>query len=321
MPRAIRVHSPGDASVLQLDEVEVPPPAAGEVQVKHTAIGLNFVDIYFRTGLYAAPLPMTPGQEAAGVVVSVGEGVTGFTAGTRVAYAGVMGAYADVRNVKAERLVSLPDGIDDVTAAAVMLKGMTAHMLLQGVRETKRGDVVLIHAAAGGVGQLATQWARHLGAMVIGTVGRAEKVELAKQGCDHVLLTNGDWVEQAKALTGGRGVDVVYDSVGKDTFMGSLDALRSRGMLVSFGQASGKPPPLDVVALGGMRSLFVSRPALHAWVHERAELEQRANALFDVLRSGHVKVAAPQQFKLADVAEAHRALEGRKTTGSVVLIP
>lgn len=321
MSRAIRVHRTGDASVLQLDDVEVPPPAPGEVQVKHTALGLNFIDVYYRSGLYPAPLPMTPGQEAAGVVVSVGDGVKDLPVGTRVAYAGALGAYADVRNVPASVLVKIPDGIDDVTAAAVMLKGMTAHMLLFGVRETRRGDTLLFHAAAGGVGQLVTQWARHVGATVIGTVGSAEKAELAKKHCDHVIvLGEGDWVEKVKALT-GRGVDAAYDSIGRDTLLQSLESLRNRGMLVSFGQSSGKPPPLEMAMLGGMRSLFVTRPSLHAWNHERAELELRATALFDVLSSGAVKLSAPTQFKLADVAEAHRALEGRKTTGSVVLIP
>lgn len=303
-----------------MEDLEVPKPGAGEVQVKHTAIGLNFIDVYLRTGLYPTPMPMTPGQEAAGVVVSIGDGVSGFAVGERVAYAGSPGAYSEVCNVKADVLVNVPDGIDDVTAAAVMLKGMTAHMLLFGVRETKRGETLLFHAAAGGVGQLVTQWAKHVGATVIGTVGSAAKVELAKANCDHVVTTDGDWVAAVKALA-PNGVDAVFDSIGKDTLMKSLDALRNRGMLVSFGQSSGKPPAIEMGMLGGIRSLFVTRPSLHSWNHDRATLELRAKALFDVVKSGAVKVAKPMQFKLADVAEAHRALEGRKTTGSVVLIP
>ncbi|MGV3625898.1 MAG: quinone oxidoreductase family protein [Archangium sp.] len=320
MPRAIRVHRTGDASVLQLEDVEVPPPAAGEVQLKHTAIGLNFIDVYFRTGLYATPMPMTPGQEAAGVVVSVGDGVSGFKPGDRVAYAGSQGAYSDVRNVKADVVVKVPDGIDDVTAAATMLKGMTAHMLLFGVRDTKRGETLLFHAAAGGVGQLVTQWAKHVGATVIGTVGSAAKVELAKANCHYVVTTDGDWLSDVKAIA-PNGVDAVFDSIGKDTLLKSLEALRNRGMLVSFGQSSGKPPPIEMAMLGGIRSLFVTRPSLHSWNHDRETLELRAKALFEVLKSGAVKVAKPMQFRLSDVGEAHRALEGRKTTGSVVLIP
>ncbi|PZR05112.1 MAG: quinone oxidoreductase [Archangium gephyra] len=320
MTRAIRVHRTGDASVLQLEDVEVSPPGAGEVQVKHTALGLNFIDVYYRSGLYPTPLPMTPGQEAAGVVVSVGPGVSGFVAGDRVAYAGAVGAYADVRNVKAEVLVKVPDGIDDVTAAAVLLKGMTAHMLLFGVRDTKRGETLLFHAAAGGVGQLVTQWARHVGATVIGSVGSAAKVELAARHCDHVVTTDGDWVAAVKSIA-PHGVDAAFDSIGKDTLLKSLDAVRDRGMLVSFGQSSGKPPPIEMGMLGGHRSLFVTRPSLHGWNHDRASLESRANALFEALKRGAVKVATPTQFKLSEVADAHRALEGRKTTGSVVLIP
>jgi NADPH2:quinone reductase len=322
MSKAIRVHETGDASVMKLEQVEVPPPGPGEVQLRHTAIGVNFIDVYQRSGLYQLPRPFTPGQEGAGVVTTVGEGVTNLKVGQRVAYAGLPGSYAEVRNAKAERMIVLPSEISDPIAASVMLKGMTAHMLLKKVRPVGPGDTVLIHAAAGGVGLLATQWAKHLGAKVIGAVGTPSKVALAAPNCDHVInLAEGPWVEKVKALTGGVGVQVVYDSVGKDTVMQSLDVLAPRGMLVSFGQSSGKPPPIDILSLGGLRSLFLSRPSLHAWVHTRAELEEAAGALFEVLRSGAVKVAAPKTFALSDAAEAHRALEGRQTTGSVVLLP
>lgn len=319
---AIRIHAVGDASVLRWQSVEVPPPAPGEVTLRQTAIGLNFIDVYHRTGLYPQPLPFTPGQEGAGVVTAVGEGVTSLRVGQRVAYAGVAGAYAEVRNAKADRLVALPDEIDDRTAASVMLKGMTAEFLLRRCRPVGPGTSVLVHAAAGGVGLIATQWARHLGARVIGAVGRAEKAALAAPNCDDVVvLSEGPWIEKVKALTGGRGVDVVYDSVGHDTLASSLDVLAPRGTLVSFGQSSGKPPLLDIGALGGPRSLYVTRPSLFAYISTRAELEASAAALFAVLRSGAVKLPAPRTFALADAQAAHRALEGRETTGSVVLLP
>lgn len=322
MPTAIRVHTVGDASVLQREEVLVPPPGPGEVTLRQTAIGLNFIDVYHRTGLYPLPLPFTPGQEGAGVVTAVGEGVTSLRVGQRVAYAGLSGAYAEVRNAKADRLVALPDDVDERTAASVMLKGMTAEFLLRRCRPVGKGDTVLIHAAAGGVGVIATQWARHLGVRVIGAVGSAEKAALAAPHCDHVVLTSSEgWVGQVKALTDGRGVDVAYDSVGKDTLAGSLEALAPRGMLVSFGQSSGKPPLLDINALGGPRSLFVTRPSLFAYIATRAELEASSSALFAVLRSGAVKLAPPRSFALSEVQAAHRALEGRQTTGSVVLMP
>ena len=322
MSKAIRVHEVGGAEVLKFEAVEVPPPGPGEVQLRQTAIGVNFIDIYHRTGLYPLPRPFTPGQEGAGVVTALGEGVTSLQVGQRVAYAGLAGSYAEVRNAKAERLVVLPEGISETLAASVMLKGMTAEMLLRRCRPVGAGDTVLIHAAAGGVGLLATQWARHLGATVIGAVGTPSKVPLAEPNCHHVIsLADGPWVEKVKALTGGRGVNVVYDSVGKDTVMQSLDALVPRGMLVSFGQSSGKPPPLEIISLGGMRSLFLTRPTLHAYVATRAELEQCADALFEVIRSGAVQVKAPRTFPLSEAQEAHRALEGRQTSGSVVLIP
>ncbi|MDP2269409.1 MAG: quinone oxidoreductase [Archangium sp.] len=322
MSKAIRVHEVGGAEVMKFETVEVPPPGQGEVQLRHTAIGVNFIDIYHRTGLYPLPRPFTPGQEGAGVVTALGEGVTSLQVGQRVAYAGLAGSYAEVRNAKAERLVVLPEGISETLAASVMLKGMTAEMLLRRCRPVGAGDTVLIHAAAGGVGLLATQWARQLGATVIGAVGTPSKVPLAKPSCHHVIsLADGPWVEKVKALTGGRGVNVVYDSVGKDTVMQSLDALVPRGMLVSFGQSSGKPPPLEIISLGGMRSLFLTRPTLHAYVATREELELCAAALFEVIGSGAVHVKAPRTFPLSEAQEAHRALEGRQTSGSVVLIP
>ena len=278
--------------------------------------------MYQRSGLYPLPLPFIPGQEGAGVVTAVGEGVTSLRVGQRVAYAGLPGAYCELRNAKAERLIVLPEEISEVIAASIMLKGMTAEMLLRRVRPVIAGDAVLIHAAAGGVGLLATQWARHLGAQVIGAVGSPHKVVLAAPHCDQVIsLAEGPWGEKVKALTFGRGVQVVYDSVGKDTLMGSLEALAPRGMLVSFGQSSGKPPPIDVLALGGMRSLFLTRPTLHAYLATRAELEKSAAALFDVVRGGHLEVRPPRVFPLAEAQQAHRALEGRETSGSVVLVP
>ncbi len=322
MPRAIQVRQVGDASQLCFEEVKVLPPAPGEVQLRHTAIGVNFIDVYHRTGLYPMPLPFIPGQEGAGVVTALGEGVSGLREGQRVAYAGLTGSYSELRNARAERLVALPDDVSDVTAASIMLKGMTAEALLRRVRPLRAGDPILFHAAAGGVGLLATQWAKHLGALVIGAVGSRHKVPLAEPNCHHVIcLSDGPWVEQVKRLAGGRGVEVVYDSVGKDTLLHSLDALAPRGMLVSFGQSSGKPPPLDVVALGGLRSLFLTRPSLFAYIATRAELEESAAALFEVIRLGVVKVSPPTLVPLAEAADAHRALEGRQTSGSVVLIP
>jgi NADPH2:quinone reductase len=321
MPHAIRVSHVGGPEVLEWTSVEVPPPGAGEVQLRQTAIGLNFIDVYHRTGLYPQPLPFVPGNEGAGVITALGANVTGFTVGQRVAYATLAGAYAEVRNASVDKLIALPVDIDDATAASVMLKGMTAEFLLLRCHPVGPNDTVLFHAAAGGVGQLAIPWARQLGATVIGVVGREEKVAQARAaGAQHVVL-QADFVAQAKALTGGRGVDVVYDSVGKDTFQGSLDALRARGTLVSFGQSSGKAAPLDINSIGGVRSLFVTRPSLFAYVSTRAELEASAASLFEVIRRGVVKVPKPTTFPLREVAEAHRALEARQTTGSVVLLP
>lgn len=323
MSHALRVHAVGGPEVLTWQAVEVPPPGPGEVQLEHRAIGLNFIDVYHRTGLYPLPLPFTPGQEGAGVVTAVGPGVTTVSPGQRVAYAGLAGAYAERRNAPAERLVALPDAIDFDTAAAVMLKGMTAEFLLNRCRPVGPGDTVVFHAAAGGVGQLACQWAKHLGARVVGVVGRRDKVALAQAaGCDAVVCLDGeDLVARVQALTAGKGAQVVYDSVGKDTLLQSLDCLAPRGTLVSFGQSSGTPPPLELAKLGGLRSLYVTRPSLFAYVATRAELEGSARALFAVLTEGAVTVSAPRRFALRDAAQAHRALEGRETTGSVVLVP
>lgn len=323
MSHALRVHAVGGPEVLTWQAVEVPPPGPGEVQLEHRAIGLNFIDVYHRTGLYPLPLPFTPGQEGAGVVTAVGPGVTTVSPGQRVAYAGLAGAYAERRNAPAERLVALPDAIDFDTAAAVMLKGMTAEFLLNRCRPVGPGDTVVFHAAAGGVGQLACQWAKHLGARVVGVVGRRDKVALAQAaGCDAVVcLGSEDLVARVQALTAGKGAQVVYDSVGKDTLLQSLDCLAPRGTLVSFGQSSGTPPPLELGRLGGLRSLFVTRPSLFAYVATRAELEGSARALFDVLAQGAVTVSPPRRFALRDAAQAHRALEGRETTGSLVLVP
>ncbi|MEW5738760.1 MAG: quinone oxidoreductase [Myxococcota bacterium] len=323
MTHAIRVHAVGGPEVLRWEEVDVPPPAPGEVQLEHRAVGLNFIDVYHRTGLYPQPLPFIPGQEGVGVVTAVGAAVTSLEPGQRVAYAGLPGAYTERRNAPAAHLVKLPDAISDTTAAAVMLKGMTAEYLLRRCRSVGPGDTIVFHAAAGGVGLLACQWAKHLGARVIGVVGSRGKVALAKgAGCDEVVcLADEQLVARVKELTHGRGAQVVYDSVGKDTLLQSLDCLASRGTLVSFGQSSGKPPPIELAQLGGLRSLYVTRPSLHAYTATRAELEESARALFRVLESGVVKVQPPRTFALKDAAQAHRALEGRETTGSVVLIP
>ena len=324
MPRAIRVHETGGADVLRWEESEVGEPGPGEVRLRHTAVGLNFIDTYHRTGLYPLPLPFVPGLEAAGVVEALGDGVTNLETGDRVAYgAGPLGAYCEARLMPAERLVRIPSGVNDDTAAAMMLQGMTVEYLLRRTYRVRSGDTILLHAAAGGVGLIACQWAKHLGATVIGTVGSDEKAELARaHGCDHpVVYTRESFVDRVKELTGGRGVPVVYDSVGKDTFADSLDCLAPRGLMVSFGQSSGSVPPFEAGMLSAKGSLFLTRPTLMHYVATRAELESSASALFGVVAEGHVKVEVRQTFPLADAAEAHRALEGRRTTGSTVLVP
>jgi len=303
--------------------VPVPAPGPGQVRIRHTAIGLNFIDVYHRIGLYKATLPVTIGQEAAGVVEEVGAGVTSVAKGDRVVYTGLMGAYSEERVAPADRLVKLPPDIDDHAAASSFLKGLTAEMLLHRTFPVGPGKTILFHAAAGGVGSIATPWAKSLGATVIGTVGSREKVKLAKEnGCDHVIVTSEEnFVARVKEITDGRGVDIAFDSVGKDTVPGSLDSLVARGALVTFGQSSGSPAPIELASIGGARSLYVTRPSLFAYISTRQELEQGAAALFDVLRKGVVKLRPPRTFALKDAAEGQRALESRATTGSVVFVP
>lgn len=325
MSKAIIVSRTGGADVLEWTEHAVGNPGPGEVRIRHAAVGLNFIDVYYRTGLYASPtgLPFVPGNEGAGTIVAVGEGVAGFREGDRVAYAGPLGAYAEERCISADRLVKVPDSVPLETAAAIMLKGMTAEYLLLRTYPVKKGDTILIHAAAGGVGSIAGPWAKSLGARVIGTVGSAEKAKLARSlGYDEVIDYRAeDFVARVKELTGGRGVDVVYDSVGKDTFPGSLDVLRPRGMWVSFGQSSGPIDPIAIGILSQKGSLYATRPTLFAYIASRAELEASAAALFDVVSRGVVRVEINQRYKLADAAQAHRDLEGRKTTGTTILLP
>lgn len=325
MPKAIRVHAPGGPQVLQWEDVEVGEPGPGEIRVRHTAVGLNYIDVYHRTGLYpAGELPFTPGLEAAGVVEAIGDGAGGIALGDRIAYcAGPPGAYSEVRLMPADRVVKLPDDIDDRTAAAMMLKGLTAWYLLRRTYRVQTGDPILIHAAAGGVGLIVCQWARALGATVIGTVSTDAKAELARvHGCEYpIVYTREDFVARVREVTGGQGVAVVYDSVGKDTFMRSLDCLRPLGMMVSFGQASGPVGPIDPSVLAQKGSLFLTRPTLFAYIARREDLEAGAKELFAVVRNGTVRIEVNQTFALAEAAEAHRALEGRRTTGSTVLLP
>jgi len=321
--KAIRFTEVGGPEVLQFVDIELPPPGRGIARVKHTAVGVNFIDTYHRTGLYKLPLPSGLGSEAAGVVEAVGEGVTSVKPGDRVAYAGAMGAYAEANNVAADRLVKIPAGISDETAAAAMLKGMTAQYLLKRTYPVKRGETILFHAAAGGVGLIAGQWAKHLGAIVIGTVGSDEKIGLAKEnGSTHVLNTRkDDWVKRVREITNGVGVPVVYDSIGKDTFMGSLDCLAVRGMMVSFGNASGAVPPFEAGILSAKGSLYLTRPTLMSYTRNAKELQETADDLFAVIVSGAVKIAVHQRFKLSEAREAHEALHSRNTTGATVLIP
>ncbi|HKJ75252.1 MAG TPA: quinone oxidoreductase, partial [Alphaproteobacteria bacterium] len=314
----------GGPEVMELVEKPLGAPGSGEVLVRHDAIGLNFVETYYRSGLYKAPLPTGLGSEAAGVIEAVGPDVTDLKPGDRVAYAtGPLGAYAEARVMPTKTLVKLPDGIETRQAAAMMLQGMTACYLLTRTYKVKPGDTILLHAAAGGVGLIASQWAKHLGARVIGTVGSEEKAALAHaHGCDEIILyREEDIVPRVKELTGGKGVTVVYDSVGKDTFDASLDSLKPLGMLVSFGNASGPPPPFDPLLLGTKGSLFLTRPSLFHYCADRADLEAIAKALFDVVGSGAVKIEVKQTYPLEDVATAHADLEARRTTGSTILQP
>jgi NADPH:quinone reductase len=323
MPYAVRIHENGGPEVLKYEEVEVGEPAPDEIRVRHTAIGLNFIDVYERTGLYATTFPAVLGREAAGVVEAVGAKVKEVAVGARVAYTGSnSGSYSQVRVLPASRVVRIPDEIDDRTAAAIMLKGLTAQFLLRRTHRVRKGDVVLIHAAAGGVGSIAVQWAKHLGATVIAIVGSEAKATFVRNyGADHVLLSSDDWVGQTKAITKGKGVHVTYDSVGKDTFMGSLDSLRPRGMMVTFGNASGPVPPFAPLELSKRGSLFLTRPTLFHYIAERTELVKAAQELFDVVKRSIVTVHIGQTYPLREIAQAHRDLESRKTTGSTVLLP
>lgn len=324
MVKAIRITETGGPEVLKLVDVDLADPGAGEVQVKHKAIGLNYIDTYFRTGLYPAPIPCGLGLEAAGVVTKVGDGVTTLKEGDRVAYgSGPLGAYSEAQNAPANRLVKVPDGVSDKDAAAMMLKGMTAHYLLRRTYEVKAGDTILFHAAAGGVGLIACQWAKHLGATVIGTVGSEEKAALAKQaGADHTILYRDEDVPaRVREITDGKMVPVVYDGVGKDTFEMSLNCLAPLGLLASFGNASGPVPPFDLSILNLKGSLFVTRPSLAAYTASDEDLAMTAAELFEVMAKGAVKADVRQEYALADAAQAHKDLEGRKTTGATVLIP
>jgi len=321
MPHAIRVHETGGPEVLKWEEVEVGEPGPGQIRLRQEAAGLNFIDVYHRTGLYPQPMPFTPGVEGAGVVEAVGPDVTSVKVGDRVAYGGPVGGYAEVRLIPADRVVALPDAISFDQAAGMMLRGMTAHMLLRRVHEVKAGETILVHAAAGGVGLMLCQWAKALGASVIGTVGSDEKAELARaHGCDHpIVYTREDFVAEVARITGGAKVPVVYDGVGRDTFMKSLDCLARRGTMASFGNSSGAVDPFQPGILAQKGSLFLTRPTLYDYTFDRADLEIAAAELFDIVGSGKVRIKIGQRFPLADAAEAHRALEARKTTGSTVL--
>lgn len=324
MAKAIRINRTGGPEVMEYVDVEVGDPGPGEARVRHHAIGVNFIDVYFRTGLYPHPLPAGLGKEGAGVVEAVGEGVTEVKVGDRVAYAGgPNGAYAQVRNMPASLLMRLPDAISFETAAAMMLQGLTVQYLFNRTTQLKRGDTILFHAAAGGVGLIACQWARAMGVNMIGTVGSDAKADLAlAHGCTHVINYNKEnFVERVRELTEGRGVPVVYDSIGKDTFIGSLDCLAPLGMMVSFGSASGAVPPFSLNELASRGSLFVTRPSLFSYTTPRDALDDMAADLFSMVESGKVKIEINQRYALKDVAQAHRDLEARKTTGSTILIP
>ena len=323
MTKAIRIHAPGGPEAMQWEEVPTPEPAPGEALVHHAAVGLNYIDVYFRTGLYKTSLPAMLGMEAAGTVVAVGEGVTNVAPGDRVAYATApIGAYSTARTIAADRLVKLPDGIDFKTAAAMMLQGMTAQYLLRRTYRVKQGETIVVHAAAGGVGLIMCQWAKHLGATVIGVVSTEAKAELARaNGADHVIIGHETLAAEVKRITAGAMVPVVYDSVGKDTFMASLDCLAPLGLMVLYGAASGPVPPFDIGLLAAKGSLYLTRPTLATYTAKRADLEASARDLFAVVQSGAVKIRVNQTFPLAEAAAAHRALEARQTTGSTVLLP
>ena len=323
MSYAIRIHATGGPEVLRWEEVEVGKPGLGEVLVRNTAVGLNFVDAYYRNGLYPIALPAVLGREGAGVVETVGSKVKDFKPGDRVAYVDPTGSYAEVLLRPADRLVKIPAGVSDKTAAAMMLKGMTAQFLLRRTYKVKKGDTILVHAAAGGVGQILCQWARHLGAKVIGTVGSDAKVPLAKKaGCKYVLITSREKIsERVKEITKGAGVPVVYDGVGKDTFMDSLNCLSPLGLMVTYGNASGPVPPFAPTLLTQKGSLFVTRPTLGTYIAKREDLVRTARELFAMVKKGAVKIAVNQTYPLREAAQAQRDLESRKTTGSTVLLP
>jgi len=323
MTKAMVMHQTGEPSVMHWEEWQVSDPGPGEIKLRHTAIGVNFIDIYFRSGLYPHPLPFVTGQEGAGIVTALGKGVKNLKLGDRVAYCGVLGAYAEETKLPAERVVKIPKGISDQTAAAMMLKGMTAQYLLRQIRKVGKGDIILFHAAAGGVGLIACQWAKALGAKVIGTVSTEEKAALAKKhGCTWpIIYSRENFVDAVKRITKGRGVPVVYDSVGKDTFPASLDCLQPRGLFVSFGNASGPIPPFNAGILAQKGSLFMTRPSLPNYTGTREQLEKASGDLFSVVKSGKVKIEVNQTYALKDAVRCHEDLAGRKTTGSCVLIP
>ena len=323
MTKAIRIHANGGPEVMHWEDVPTPEPGPGEALVHHAAVGLNYIDVYFRTGLYKSQLPATIGMEGSGNIVAIGAGVTDLEVGDRVAYAGgPIGAYATERVIAADRLVKLPDNIDFNTGAAMMLQGLTAQYLLRRTFPVQAGQTILVHAAAGGVGLILCQWAKHLGASVIGVVSTEAKAELARaHGADHVVIGHATLPAEVKRITGGAMVPVVYDSVGKDTFNTSLDCLAPLGMMITFGNASGPVPPFDLGVLSAKGSLYVTRPTLATYTAKRADLVRAANELFDVVSSGAVAIRVNQTFPLSEAAAAHRALEARQTTGSTVLVP
>jgi NADPH:quinone reductase len=323
MVHAIRIHQPGGPEVMKWESVEVPAPGPGQVRLKQHGVGVNYIDVYQRSGLYKMPTPFVAGSEGSGEVVAVGPGVTDFKVGDRGAYAGAAGGYAEERVMPADRLVKLPDKIDYKTGAAMMLQGMTVRYLLRETYKVQKGTTMLLHAAAGGIGLIACQWARHLGATIIGTVSTPDKAALSKEyGCTHVInYKTEDFVKRTKELTNGQGVDVVYDAVGKDTYPGSLDCLKPLGLWVTFGNASGAITNFDILQLSAKGSLYATRPTLGTYIAKRADLLANANELFDVVTKGIVKISVNHTYPLKDAVQAHRDLEARKTTGSIVLLP
>lgn len=321
MVRAIRFHRPGGPDVLQIDEIDLPAPGRGEVRMRQTASGVNFTDIYSRSGLYPAPMPMIPGREGVGVIEAVGPGVTGWSSGDRVAYCALHGSYAEARIIDPKHLIRLPDEIDDVTAAAIVLRGITAHFLLHDVHPVKAGDAILVHAAAGGVGLILAQWATAIGARVIGTASSEAKAALAREaGCAHVIVgRDADIAGQVREVTGGAMVGVVYDAVGKDTYVRSLDSLARRGHMVSYGQASGSIPPVTIQELGNRGSLTLTRPMLGDYIADPGRRDRRAADLFDMVAAGRIRVRTEHVYPFEEIARAHEDLEAGRTSGSVVL--